>query len=31
MAIAIADFDLDKLLNAETITREAVAYVKEQA
>ncbi len=31
MAIAIADFDLDKLLDAETITREVVAYVKEQA
>jgi DNA-directed RNA polymerase subunit alpha len=31
MAIAIADFDLDRLLDAETITRETVVYVKEQA
>jgi len=31
MAIATADFDLDKLLNTETITRETVVYVKEHA
>lgn len=29
MAIAIADFDLDRLLDVETITRETVVYVKE--
>ncbi|HHT9129359.1 MAG TPA: DNA-directed RNA polymerase subunit alpha C-terminal domain-containing protein [Candidatus Brocadiaceae bacterium] len=30
MTTAIADIDLDKLLEAETISRETVAYIKEQ-